>query len=197
MSETDEALEIWDYWMCIRSFFSLLYLVSDVQTVTTLAVKREEGEAKATQSSLHHLQRHRENRLPKLFRPRSLLYYISILSYDMMLLHQCSVFSDQPFSWGGLEFTGRTNHAELIMLPKGEWPHWWGTSSVSLYLSSMIVWTTNQHHCFFRCRICCGSGLDYCFRCHGTGEFREPMGFHFTVGSKWALRVCTSNWLVG
>ncbi|KAG2574325.1 hypothetical protein PVAP13_7KG321850 [Panicum virgatum] len=44
------------------------------------------------------------------------------------------------------------------MLPKGEWPHW--------------------------CRICGGSGLDYCFLCHGTGEYREPMGFHFTVKSK-------------
>ncbi|WVZ86896.1 hypothetical protein U9M48_033611 [Paspalum notatum var. saurae] len=53
---------------------------------------------------------------------------------------------------------GRTNHADLIMLPKGEWPHW--------------------------CRICGGSGLDYCHRCHGTGEYREPMGFHFTVQSK-------------
>ncbi|KAK3143863.1 hypothetical protein QOZ80_4AG0305950 [Eleusine coracana subsp. coracana] len=38
---------------------------------------------------------------------------------------------------------GRTNHADLVMLPKGEWPLW--------------------------CRICGGSGLDYCHRCHGTG----------------------------
>uniref|UniRef100_A0A0D9W8R9 Uncharacterized protein n=1 Tax=Leersia perrieri TaxID=77586 RepID=A0A0D9W8R9_9ORYZ len=37
---------------------------------------------------------------------------------------------------------GRTNHANLVMLPKGEWPQW--------------------------CRICGGSGLDYCHRCHGT-----------------------------
>ncbi|BAF15611.1 uncharacterized protein [Oryza sativa Japonica Group] len=50
---------------------------------------------------------------------------------------------------------GRTNHADLVMLPKGEWPQW--------------------------CRICGGSGLDYCHRCHGTGEFREPMGFHFAT----------------
>ncbi|GJN01912.1 hypothetical protein PR202_ga19216 [Eleusine coracana subsp. coracana] len=39
---------------------------------------------------------------------------------------------------------GRTNHADLVMLPKGEWPLW--------------------------CRICGGSGLDYCHRCHGTGN---------------------------
>ncbi|XP_006652715.1 protein SSUH2 homolog [Oryza brachyantha] len=50
---------------------------------------------------------------------------------------------------------GRTNHANLIMLPKGEWPQW--------------------------CRICGGSGSDYCHRCHGTGEYREPMGFHFAT----------------
>ncbi|KAM0849702.1 hypothetical protein ACQ4PT_053568 [Festuca glaucescens] len=50
---------------------------------------------------------------------------------------------------------GRINHVNLVMLPKGEWPQW--------------------------CKICGGSGLDYCHRCHGTGEYREPMGFHFTV----------------
>ncbi|NP_001143602.1 uncharacterized protein LOC100276310 isoform 1 [Zea mays] len=53
---------------------------------------------------------------------------------------------------------GRTNHADVAMLPNGEWPQW--------------------------CRICGGSGLDYCLRCHGTGEYREPMGFHFTVQRK-------------
>uniref|UniRef100_A0A453CX05 Uncharacterized protein n=1 Tax=Aegilops tauschii subsp. strangulata TaxID=200361 RepID=A0A453CX05_AEGTS len=37
---------------------------------------------------------------------------------------------------------------------------------------------------FVRCQICGGSGLDYCHRCHGTGEYREPMGFHFTVNRK-------------
>uniref|UniRef100_A0ACD5V4H1 Uncharacterized protein n=1 Tax=Avena sativa TaxID=4498 RepID=A0ACD5V4H1_AVESA len=53
---------------------------------------------------------------------------------------------------------GRVNHVNLVMLPKGEWPQW--------------------------CQICGGSGLDYCHRCHGTGEYREPMGFHFTVNKK-------------
>nr|XP_045089209.1 uncharacterized protein LOC109742114 isoform X2 [Aegilops tauschii subsp. strangulata] len=53
---------------------------------------------------------------------------------------------------------GRINHVDLAVLPKGEWPQW--------------------------CQICGGSGLDYCHRCHGTGEYREPMGFHFTVNRK-------------
>ncbi|KAM3370092.1 hypothetical protein ACQJBY_017770 [Aegilops geniculata] len=53
---------------------------------------------------------------------------------------------------------GRINHVDLAVLPKGEWPQW--------------------------CQICGGSGLDYCQRCHGTGEYREPMGFHFTVNRK-------------
>ncbi|KAH6755081.1 hypothetical protein C2S53_018351 [Perilla frutescens var. hirtella] len=48
---------------------------------------------------------------------------------------------------------GRTNHVELTMLPKGEWPKW--------------------------CRSCGGSGLAYCARCLGTGEYRYIMGFHF------------------
>ncbi|TYI30284.1 hypothetical protein ES332_A05G375600v1 [Gossypium tomentosum] len=39
------------------------------------------------------------------------------------------------------------------MLPKGEWPKW--------------------------CRSCGGSGLSYCSRCLGTGEYRYIMGFHF------------------
>ncbi|KAG9452235.1 hypothetical protein H6P81_005139 [Aristolochia fimbriata] len=48
---------------------------------------------------------------------------------------------------------GRTNCVEQVMLPRGEWPKW--------------------------CKICGGSGLDYCSRCVGTGEFRDIMGFHF------------------
>lgn len=48
---------------------------------------------------------------------------------------------------------GRTNCVNLAMLPKGEWPKW--------------------------CRTCGGSGLDYCNRCLGTGEYRDVMGFHF------------------
>ncbi|XP_020704037.2 uncharacterized protein LOC110115202, partial [Dendrobium catenatum] len=48
---------------------------------------------------------------------------------------------------------GRTNHVNLVMLPKGEWPQW--------------------------CKVCGGSGLDYCNRCLGTGEYRDVMGFHF------------------
>ncbi|KAL3624552.1 hypothetical protein CASFOL_031220 [Castilleja foliolosa] len=48
---------------------------------------------------------------------------------------------------------GRTNHIQLTMLPKGEWPKW--------------------------CRRCGGSGLGYCNRCVGTGEYRYIMGFHF------------------
>ncbi|KAL8542566.1 hypothetical protein ACS0TY_003442 [Phlomoides rotata] len=48
---------------------------------------------------------------------------------------------------------GRTNHMELTMLPKGEWPKW--------------------------CRYCGGSGLGYCDRCLGTGEYRYIMGFQF------------------
>ncbi|XP_048318419.2 uncharacterized protein LOC107429534 isoform X1 [Ziziphus jujuba] len=48
---------------------------------------------------------------------------------------------------------GRTNHIHLEMLPKGEWPKW--------------------------CRTCGGSGLDYCPRCLGTGEYRYVMGFRF------------------
>ncbi|WOL19549.1 hypothetical protein Cni_G28351 [Canna indica] len=48
---------------------------------------------------------------------------------------------------------GRTNCLDLVMLPKGEWPKW--------------------------CKVCRGSGLDYCSRCLGTGEYRGIMGFHF------------------
>ncbi|KDP28920.1 hypothetical protein JCGZ_14691 [Jatropha curcas] len=48
---------------------------------------------------------------------------------------------------------GRTNLVHLPMLPKGEWPKW--------------------------CRTCGGSGLSYCSRCLGTGEYRYIMGFHF------------------
>ncbi|CAA2956175.1 uncharacterized protein LOC111382021 isoform X1 [Olea europaea var. sylvestris] len=48
---------------------------------------------------------------------------------------------------------GRTNHIHLTMLPKGEWPKW--------------------------CRSCGGSGLGYCPRCLGTGEYRYIMGFQF------------------
>ncbi|KAL2511564.1 DnaJ/Hsp40 cysteine-rich domain superfamily protein [Abeliophyllum distichum] len=48
---------------------------------------------------------------------------------------------------------GRTNHIHLTMLPKGEWPKW--------------------------CRGCGGSGLGYCSRCLGTGEYRYIMGFQF------------------
>ncbi|KAJ9177514.1 hypothetical protein P3X46_012727 [Hevea brasiliensis] len=48
---------------------------------------------------------------------------------------------------------GRTNCVNLAMLPKGEWPKWCGT--------------------------CGGSGLGYCSRCLGTGEYRYIMGFHF------------------
>ncbi|KAK2968497.1 hypothetical protein RJ640_027547, partial [Escallonia rubra] len=47
----------------------------------------------------------------------------------------------------------RNNCLELAMLPKGEWPKW--------------------------CRTCGGSGLGYCSRCLGTGEYRYLMGFHF------------------
>lgn len=32
-------------------------------------------------------------------------------------------------------------------------------------------------HC--RCKDCGGSGLSYCSRCLGTGEYRYIMGFHF------------------
>uniref|UniRef100_A0A803QDE7 Uncharacterized protein n=2 Tax=Cannabis sativa TaxID=3483 RepID=A0A803QDE7_CANSA len=49
--------------------------------------------------------------------------------------------------------TGRTNCTHVEMLPKGEWPKW--------------------------CRTCGGSGLDYCPRCLGTGEYRYVMGFQF------------------
>ncbi|GMH00669.1 hypothetical protein Nepgr_002508 [Nepenthes gracilis] len=48
---------------------------------------------------------------------------------------------------------GRTNYTQSVMLPKGEWPKW--------------------------CKICGGSGLDYCSRCLGTGEYRDIMGFRF------------------
>ncbi|XP_022964367.1 uncharacterized protein LOC111464401 [Cucurbita moschata] len=48
---------------------------------------------------------------------------------------------------------GRTNSVHLEMLPKGEWPKW--------------------------CRACGGSGLGYCSRCLGTGEYRYIMGFQF------------------
>ncbi|KAL2892661.1 Chaperone protein DnaJ [Bienertia sinuspersici] len=48
---------------------------------------------------------------------------------------------------------GRTNYTNLTMLPKGEWPKW--------------------------CKTCGGSGLGYCPRCLGTGEYRDIMGFHF------------------
>ncbi|EPS65601.1 hypothetical protein M569_09180, partial [Genlisea aurea] len=48
---------------------------------------------------------------------------------------------------------GRTNRVQLEMLPKGEWPKW--------------------------CRDCGGSGLGFCSRCLGTGEYRYIMGFKF------------------
>ncbi|WOH14340.1 hypothetical protein DCAR_0933859 [Daucus carota subsp. sativus] len=48
---------------------------------------------------------------------------------------------------------GRTNEVQSQMLPKGQWPKW--------------------------CRSCGGSGLGYCPRCVGTGEYRYIMGFHF------------------
>ncbi|ONM14554.1 DnaJ/Hsp40 cysteine-rich domain superfamily protein [Zea mays] len=77
-----------------------------------------------------------------------------LLNY--IVIHQRDVYLYS--SNFGLGSTGRTNHADVAMLPNGEWPQW--------------------------CRICGGSGLDYCLRCHGTGEYREPMGFHFTVQRK-------------
>ncbi|KAJ6319295.1 hypothetical protein OIU78_014837 [Salix suchowensis] len=52
---------------------------------------------------------------------------------------------------------GRINSVRLAMLPKGEWPKW--------------------------CRTCGGSGLSYCSRCLGTGEYRYIMGFHFMMAS--------------
>ncbi|CAI9292366.1 unnamed protein product [Lactuca saligna] len=48
---------------------------------------------------------------------------------------------------------GRTNNVDLAMLPNGEWPKW--------------------------CKTCGGSGLGYCSRCLGTGEYRYLMGFQF------------------
>ncbi|KAM0934174.1 putative Heat shock protein DnaJ, cysteine-rich domain superfamily [Dioscorea sansibarensis] len=57
---------------------------------------------------------------------------------------------------------GRTNCVHLLMLPKGEWPKW--------------------------CRTCGGSGLGYCDRCLGTGEYRDVMGFHFMKMSTKPLR---------
>ncbi|KAL4562900.1 hypothetical protein LXL04_026931 [Taraxacum kok-saghyz] len=48
---------------------------------------------------------------------------------------------------------GRTNSVDLAMLPNGQWPKW--------------------------CKTCGGSGLGYCSRCLGTGEYRYLMGFHF------------------
>ncbi|WCJ23087.1 DnaJ/Hsp40 cysteine-rich domain superfamily protein [Euphorbia peplus] len=48
---------------------------------------------------------------------------------------------------------GRRNHVDSEMLPAGEWPKW--------------------------CKTCGGSGLGYCSRCLGTGEYRYIMGFHF------------------
>ncbi|PSS24571.1 Chaperone protein like [Actinidia chinensis var. chinensis] len=46
---------------------------------------------------------------------------------------------------------GRTNHVNEEMLPKGEWPKW--------------------------CMACRGSGLNYCSRCLGTGEYKQFRGF--------------------
>lgn len=45
-----------------------------------------------------------------------------------------------------------------------------------LYMN-IIPWSTFM--CFGRCRTCGGSGLGYCNRCLGTGEYRDVMGFHF------------------
>ncbi|KAI3436961.1 uncharacterized protein J3R85_005892 [Psidium guajava] len=53
---------------------------------------------------------------------------------------------------------GRTNNVHLKMLPRGEWPKWCGT--------------------------CGGSGLEYCSRCLGTGEYRYIMGFQFMKETK-------------
>ncbi len=81
------------------------------------------------------------------------------------------------------EFTGRTNQVQLAMLPKGEWPKWWHME-LFLWVHSMInssnfglPSTALNHYC--RCRTCGGSGLSYCSRCLGTGEYRYIMGFHF------------------
>eukprot|EP00899_Mesostigma_viride_P013226 jgi/Mesvir1/21904/Mv01967-RA.1 len=50
---------------------------------------------------------------------------------------------------------GRTNHPELVMLPKGEWPKW--------------------------CWCCRGRGEMFCQACDGTGERRGPMGFRLLL----------------
>lgn len=82
-----------------------------------------------------------------------------------------------------LDITGRTNHVRLAMLPKGEWPKWWHME-LFLWVHLMITSsnfglpsTVLNHYC--RCRTCGGSGLGYCSRCLGTGEYRYIMGFHF------------------
>ncbi|KAH9622368.1 hypothetical protein KSS87_007213 [Heliosperma pusillum] len=36
-----------------------------------------------------------------------------------------------------------------------------------------------EHLIRLRCKTCGGSGLAYCDRCLGTGEYRDIMGFHF------------------
>lgn len=116
---------------------------------------------------------------------------ISCTPCSLLLLVSWSYKPVLSWPWN-LGFTGRTNHADLVMLPKGEWPQWWGAHSLILKSCLPYLCCWYWETCFSgmtsisRCRICGGSGLDYCHRCHGTGEFREPMGFHFaTIHRKW------------
>lgn len=55
--------------------------------------------------------------------------------------------------------------------------------------------TALNHSC--RCRTCGGSGLSYCPRCLGTGEYRYIMGFHFmkmdSAHTRDQLNVVESN----
>lgn len=46
-----------------------------------------------------------------------------------------------------------------------------------IYIGSPTDCSFPNHPC--RCRTCGGSGLGYCSRCLGTGEYRYLMGFHF------------------
>lgn len=93
-----------------------------------------------------------------------------------------------------LNTVGRTNYAYLAILPKGEWPKWYQSINIfysfilpinifhklNLLFSSLLPQILVElKHYFCRCRTCGGSGLSYCSRCLGTGEYRYVMGFHF------------------
>lgn len=76
---------------------------------------------------------------------------------------------------------GRTNFVHLEMLPKGKWPKWYDCLWLFLLWTILPNLISNKLalNYWCRCKTCGGSGLGYCSRCLGTGEYRYIMGFQF------------------